>query len=522
MILQRLDIKVSLLFLCIFAFCSGKSQVFGTRTRSQLYGVYSTALSQPHDGFLRTFCLGADSGCCSKCKVFVFNQNLALIDSVSILTGFRPDNNEPIRVNDRLYWATIRQKDTTTLQPNKTQIFSILELDTIYHHINNHDFDSLNTTNVTATTLGMAKINNSFYAAYWLRNLHQTIVYKLNNQFVKIDSMIYNALFNDMKAFEEQLLVSFRVDTYSTCVSANQYFSTPFMKAVIFDTLFNQVSCRIFDSLGMYKPGNVSNYMGLINDAPFFTAKAIPITNSKYLALGARGVSFSFTDSLNPDVVYNFIMDKNHNKLNTKIIGNANANTDYFDFSNYAAVQSNEILTVGTIGYDFQKLGPVQLQSTKIFVNKTDTSGNTIWYKEYSDGWFYRTNSIVFTTDGGCLISGIRSDSATMKSPFNWENFLLKLDANGNYNAVGIFDRGRFSNSIKSFPNPAANKLKFDIPLQENISIEIYNCLGLVVIRTENYTGGENIDISGLKNDIYFYRITTKSNFYTGKISVMR
>jgi hypothetical protein len=494
------------------------AQVFALKEKALYALAYPTALSQPHDGLMRAVVFGVDSGCCPAFKVLVFNSNFQLVDSVQILKGFRPDNNEPIRVNDRLYWASIYHPDTTTMLPNKTAIFSVLELDTMYHYINHHNFATPSGTVGTTTTLGMAKIKSSYYAAYWLRSLNKTIIYKLNNSFVKTDSLVCNSLLNDIKAFGNNLLVSFPAESYSACKSKVQPLPGSFMKTVIFDTLFNQVSCRIFDSLGMFTPVNVSNFIGITN-AYAYTAKVVPVSKSKYLALGSNRTSYHLGANFVPHVAYNFIMDRNHTTLQTSIYGGASHNTNYFDYSNYVAVQENEIISVGTIGYDFQQIGPAQTQSTKIFIRKIDTMGTTLLYKEYSDGKFYRTNSIVFTTDGGYLISGIRYDSAVFSSPIRYQSFLLKLDRYGNSNGLGILESNGSLSTIKCFPNPANTTLQFDLPLQEHFTIEIMDASGRLLFQKVYYSNGETIDISQLKEQLCFIELKPSTIALRAKFS---
>jgi len=62
-----------------------------------------------------------------------------------------------------------------------------------------------------------------------------------------------------------------------------------------------------------------------------------------------------------------------------------------------------------------------------IFDNKFDSLGNVIWQKNY--GFFKNeaAHCIRQTLDGGYIVSGDKQESNT----FNYDNYLVKLDKNG-------------------------------------------------------------------------------------------
>jgi hypothetical protein len=476
----RIHILISIFFSGFF-FISVEAQFFGIRINDQTNFAYATALCNPRDGLYRTLVLGSDSGCCPKCKILVFDKDLHLGDSVTFPRGFRPDNNEPILFDNKLFWAAIYND---TLQPNQPSIFTILELDTFYRYKNNHAFSV--GTGITST-LGMIKIHSRYYVAYWLRSSHQTKIYKLNQQFVKLDSIVLNVLLDDIKALGDQILISFPVDNFTTCISSShKYFNS--MKSQILDTFFNKISCRVYDSVGIYKPGNASNLLGVKN-VDFFTAKAFPVSHNKYLAFGSTQVLFNFTSPFSPFTIQTFLMDKNHSLLTYSVYSTPFKNMNVYGYSNYVAVKGNEIVLAGIIGDDFSGDFP---QSTKVFVLKLDTSGSLVWKKEFGGNIFYRTSSIVFTSDGGCLVAGQRFDSLTTPQG-RWELFLLKLDKDGSLETGQ--NELREIKSILIFPNPTTGK--FTVSSCNDCKITISDVLGRSVLTKKLTIDDIEIEIQG-------------------------
>ncbi len=220
----------------------------------------------------------------------------------------------------------------------------------------------------------------------------------------------------------------------------------------------------------------------------------------------------------------NAIFDQNDAIIKTNVISNNFINTNYPSYGNKPyAVQLPYIITVAAIGFTNIPSWPPPFypyyheQKSKLVVNKTDTMGNVIWIKEYGGEMNYVGRSIAFTSDGGCVISGTRYDS-TMYSPRVSENFLLKLDANGNLNTVGLGKEfSRNGTSIRCYPNPGTDHIYFDVPFEEKIFIEVYNNLGALVLSVGDYKTMTSINISDLKPNLYYYKVQTRLNNYSGK-----
>ncbi|MEI6021139.1 MAG: T9SS type A sorting domain-containing protein, partial [Bacteroidota bacterium] len=194
-------------------------------------------------------------------------------------------------------------------------------------------------------------------------------------------------------------------------------------------------------------------------------------------------------------------------------------------WSSNIATKLPYFLTVGSVGFGrpYPILPPPFFpyfveQKSKLFVNKSDTLGNIIWTKEYGGEMNYYGRSIAFTPDGGCIITGTRYDSISMFAQHISQNFILKLDSNGNYNSVGIFDNGQLRNNlVKCYPNPAKELLYVDMPFESDINLIIYNQLGQVLLEEKNYQSMAAIDVKLLPSDLYYYKIITRQNTYSGK-----
>lgn len=127
----------------------------------------------------------------------------------------------------------------------------------------------------------------------------------------------------------------------------------------------------------------------------------------------------------------------------------------------------------------------------------------------------YRPRSVIHTLDGGCLVSGLRYDASRTPQPV-LESFLLKLDANGNFDPVSVEESISTTSLIRYYPNPSSNVLNFNFSLEEVYSISIFDVFGKEVMRRDHIKGNEKIDIKGLNNGLYFLKLTYNQKQYTG------
>jgi len=481
--------KKYLIYIVSFLQCQiSFGQLFGLLEKNPQQ-LYSTLVREPRDGNYRVSNSRFPdiTGASNKFQILKYNQNLQFVDSINFPRGISPTNCEPLRIGNRILWPSIMND---TLNNTTLQKTLILEFDLNYQLVNTFSLTTFENNPVLPTN--MIYLAGRYYVCRSQVFGGPSYIYKLNGLFNKVDSVVYygNTWVQEIHTIDNKLVIK-GLNMPSPCGGASQG------DKMIIDTNYAFISCTPVSSFG----------------TPSFNSKIIPISKTKSLAVG-----YATSSSNSYQVLINTIFDQNNQIFQSKIFSYTGKNTRYVDYTNFAAVEQDRIVTVGCIGYD--PLGNfAQPQKTKIFVNKLDTVGNIIWQKEHLGDMFYRPVSIVFTNDGGCLISGARYDTANAKYPNIMQSFLLKLDVNGEYLDVGIFEnRKQILQGIRCFPNPSKDKIQFDIPFQENINISIYSTTGSEVISINDYVNLSEIDLSQLSQGCYFYSVQTQKSVYTGKI----
>ncbi|MFN4083897.1 MAG: T9SS type A sorting domain-containing protein [Bacteroidia bacterium] len=115
-------------------------------------------------------------------------------------------------------------------------------------------------------------------------------------------------------------------------------------------------------------------------------------------------------------------------------------------------------------------------------------------------------------------ISGTGSATITITSrkfPANTDT--LKYTVNAWVTSVKNVSK---STELSLFPNPAKDKISVKYQTRENISIDIYNVLGSKV-KNINHSGMETeINITDLKNGVYFIRFNDGNKTYTKQFTV--
>jgi hypothetical protein len=104
---------------------------------------------------------------------------------------------------------------------------------------------------------------------------------------------------------------------------------------------------------------------------------------------------------------------------------------------------------------------------------------------------------------------------------------LAGMDANmpGNCWNVGVPNGTSFENSFTIYPNPSASEVNvgFNFGSEKNLKIELYDAIGTCVKKldeTRFYSGSNSvkINLSGYPEGIYFLKITSQTDVFTGKI----
>ncbi len=337
-----------------------------------------------------------------------------------------------------------------------------------------------------------------------LNTLH---FYKVDFNLIKKDSAIFNG--NALDAFASygnKLLVC-----GGPFAMGSPYGNSQVMEL---DTNFNVLSRFNLDSLSYVNPG-CGEKIGISGGS---SISFHSLSSNKYAVIGCYPVVTS-ANCANKYQNITAIIKNNSQVLKSNIIGSTYKD-NVITGNAASSMRYNYIYTAATVGYNQSNPLPPQTNTTQVLVHKIDTAGNLIWAKYFDEpNFYYIAYGTCATADSGVVVSGMRYNLQYPIVQNICEGFIMKLDKSGNQQYVGIKNNtGGFStNYHKCYPNPANNSLYFDLPLQENIEIKLYTAIGQQVLLETNYQNISQINISGLSNGTYFYKIKTKKNNYSGK-----
>lgn len=478
-----MSIRVVFFFLLLIT-KTGYCQFFGQLLKNpEQY--YTWLLREPRDGKYRVTVSKYEEN--KKWQIHIFNQSLQLIDSITFLNGMYPATAEPLRINNDFYWPMIIVDTTGNWLDQK---LAIAKFDLNYQYITNYNLTNFQSSSITTSNLIF--INGRFYISKSGVLSGPTTLFKLDSQFGIVDTVSYPiSWITEIHPSNNKIMIRGK-NMPTPCIG-----SGPGGKMVI-DTAFTFESCFPTISFG------VTSIYG----------KVIPISNKKFLAAG-----FNTDGGPNATIeqIVNVIFDDNNNIVSTKTYSSAVDNVRYNDGYNYVAIEQGTIMTVGCIGFT-ESFQLAQSRKNTMLINKFDSTGTIIWEKQVGGDMFYRPRAIIFTNDGGCLISGLRYDSTNpIFQNGMMQSFLLKLNANGEYLDVGINENEIYQQPIKCFPNPSNDKIYFDVPFRDEFEITIYSPLGLEILKFYNYQNLFAFDVSTFESGIYFYKIRANANSYSGK-----
>ena len=476
---------------------------------------YLTSLNYPQDDKYRTLnCIPWSTNnpyFYRRVQVLIFNSNYQLIDSANLMTGVLPLQSVPLKKGNRLYWAGYFQ-DTLIANPNVNQLV-VLELDTNYKHIALHKINHAKYySGVAPVITNIIFLGGRFYINQVYYTGDTSIIYKLNAQFLKIDSVVLKGKVEQIGSVSNQLMLN--ISNFSLpCIDI----LGSSVQKLMMDSSYSFTSCFTFSNLGTHNYGPVPQTIKV--EQVLGGTSLIPLSKTKTLVVGTMPVfhNFQIPPTFKTGIV-NCIISNNNATIKSSVYSSSISNYVYHNRTNAVAIKNNEIITVGSIGFNYQRNIANQTGNSTIFVNKFDTLGNLIWQKEFGGELFYVPMGITFTKDGGCLISGWRYPGKIGSQIPLVESFLLKLDVNGTFGQVGIIEKQYNSvNTIRCFPVPATEEIYFEVPNGNGSTVEIYNMLGQMVMREIDYQNMKAINLITLTKDFYFYKIRTKTENYSGK-----
>jgi len=141
---------------------------------------------------------------------------------------------------------------------------------------------------------------------------------------------------------------------------------------------------------------------------------------------------------------------------------------------------------------------------TYIYLVKTDNDGDTLWSRKLGGSDNNAAYCVQTTNDNGIIICGRKIVGSET------DLYLIKTDENGQF--TGIEDHTTsVNNRITVYPNPVTGKAHIQIPPQFGTkTLEVYDCMGqLKLTKTENFS---SIDLSSLAGGLYFIVLTNADN----------
>ena len=514
-----LKLKILILLQALF-FSNFKlsAQFFGLLQKNP-QNYYGTLLKYPKDNKYRVLNVRYDNaiGLNTEIQILIYNQNFALVDSVNMPQFHNYSGRGPIYSQNKIIWAGAEYSPRSINNWQTHTKNYVFIFDSLYHLQNKI------LLSVDSNCLG--QMISEFYGGYIVSQLIYDFtagnslikLYKLNRSFQKTDSTKFVGLLNQTTVLNNKIqIIGNNLPLPCTPNSPND----PSQRKLELDTNLNLIGCFNYLNFDSQKiTGSALNSNSLFFDTNP-QAFILPLSKTRYFILGTTNQLYN-SQRLSAQFIVNSIFDHVNNHIKSKIISDTALDVCNYNESMEVDFNAEYIISIGNKGYNSKIYNAINNNKNNFTVHKMDTLGNTIWLKEFGGEMHYAAKSILFTNDNGCLISGLRYDSASAVNVGMTnigQSFLLKLDANGNYNALGLTENGKnVSNQIKCFPNPAQQTLFFDVPFQENIDVEIFDLLGRRVLRKENYKNYTAINIEGLAQGAYLYQIKTKTNFYSGK-----
>ena len=252
----------------------------------------------------------------------------------------------------------------------------------------------------------------------------------------------------------------------------------------------------------------ITGYFGYFE----FNNSAKWLTDTSYLLTGTR----NYGDEQDIEIL---LMDKNNNAISYNYFGE-HGTPDYpawiksLDF-----VKPDSIYFVGFSDV-YENLG-LPSYYNYIIINNLDSNLNLNWQKYYGGDAYYEVESILATSDGGCLVLSWRYDYETQ----NNERDIHILKIGGGTADTATVDTTSITGDVHCkfkdiilYPNPGYNQVYVRTALKGDIFLKMYDITGNLIINKKIKTGITQISVSTLPEGIYFYRFTNnKKIIETGK-----
>ncbi len=342
-----------------------------------------------------------------------------------------------------------------------------------------------------------------------------TKLFKLDSNLNKIKSVKHRGRIFDLTEHSNNLIVS-------TTAFPPPSFSPGIMEI---DTGFNFISRFNTDSLTFLNFTSSNNQCAMnVKMNSLFSLNSI--SNNKYILTGEGSILKSAICSNQITESITSIIKNNSTIVKTVITGNSPVSNPFTssDLQELSSYKSGYVFTARQIKLrNGISLLPDSIPR-KIMIHKIDTSGNVKWVKYIGGDKFYYPTFTFADSDGGILVGGMYYDTLAPKVKYSAVGFIIKMDSLGNlvpfYTNLNKLTEQRANLSV--YPNPSQHYVSFDIPFEENITIEFFDYLGQRVSVYKNYDNLSKIDVSQFSDGIYSYVISTKQHMHAGKLIVKK
>jgi hypothetical protein len=157
------------------------------------------------------------------------------------------------------------------------------------------------------------------------------------------------------------------------------------------------------------------------------------------------------------------------------------------------------------------KLLPTYQTATVMYINGVAPNDTIVWIEGIGSN-----KGIFYDIDAEIMGSGFCS---IYFNCFNYNNQYIYGTGNCFQFTTDIKENSN-TNNITIYPNPTSNVINLQLP--QNISIgniQLYNALGSIVA---SYPIKEQIDVSNLRNGIYYLQLISKDQLYFQKVIIER
>ncbi len=202
---------------------------------------------------------------------------------------------------------------------------------------------------------------------------------------------------------------------------------------------------------------------------------------------------------------------------NGNIIWQKNYGEDFIEVAFKAFTINNDESITAVGAYQFPSYNPIGLNTNGVIL-KANANGDSLWMHTYGNhgvGKVETFHDIQPTSDGGFIICGaphyadpchswvVKTDSIGQGAgmyPVGFDEFLLQEDL-----------------TLKVYPNPAKNNIRFDKAYEEMYEVLVFNTLGQMIMHLKDYENNTSASIENLHSGLYTFIIRKEEKIHTGK-----